>query len=145
MNVFKKHADILSSLAHPTRLEIIQLLRGQSLNVSQIVQMIGRSQANISQHLMLLREAGVLLSNKIGKESYYRVSHKNFTKAIDLMRDVLNVDLPQSGEPTVVDPVCHMELTPKTASHVYMYDGVRHYFCAGGCYREFIKEHKGVT
>lgn len=112
------------------------------MTVSQIVQMTGIRQANISQHLMILREAGVLESNKVGKESYYRVKHKNFTNAIDLMRDVLNVNLPETGEPTVIDPVCLMELTPKTAAHTYTYDGVRHYFCAGGCYKEFIHTHK---
>lgn len=142
-NVFESHAELLGSLAHPTRLEIVQLLRGQSLNVTQIVQMLGVRQANVSQHLMVLREAGVLESNKVGKEAYYRVKHKNFTRAIDLMRDVLQVDLPEAEEPTVIDPICLMELTPKTASHIYTYDGVRHYFCAGGCYKEFISQRKG--
>lgn len=144
-NVFTRHADLMSCLAHPTRLEIIQLLRGQSLNVSQIVQMTGVRQANISQHLMLLRVQGVVQVEKIGKEAYYRVAHQNFSAAIDLMRDVLNVDLPESGEPTVIDPVCHMQLTPKSASHIYLYDGVRHYFCGRGCLDKFISSHKGQS
>lgn len=141
--VFEKHASVLSALAHPTRLEIVQLLRGQSLTVSQIVSMAGGRQANISQHLMVLREAGVVENEKIGKESYYHIRHRNFSRAIDLMRDILNVDLPEMGEPTVTDPVCHMELTPKTASHHCMYDGVRQYFCGRGCLDNFLKSHKG--
>lgn len=140
--VFDLHAQLLSALAHPTRLEIIQLLRGQSLNVSQVVQMLGVRQPLVSQHLMVLREAGVLVSEKLGKENYYRVTHPNFTKAVDLMRDVLRVNLPDSGEPTVTDPICHMNITPKTAAHIYTYDGVRHYFCGKGCLNEFIKTHR---
>jgi DNA-binding transcriptional ArsR family regulator/YHS domain-containing protein len=143
--VFELHAGLLASLAHPTRLEIIQLLRGQSLTVSQIVQMTGVRQATVSQHLMILREAGVLESNKSGKESYYHIRHSNFSKAIDLMRDVLNIDLPEGGEPTVVDPICHMELTPRTASHHCMYGGVRQYFCGKGCMNTFMSSHKGDT
>jgi len=140
-NVFERHSNLLSSLAHPTRLEIIQLLRGQSLTVSQIVGMVGSRQANISQHLMLLREQGVVESEKHGKEVYYRIAHRNFTRAIDLMRDIIHLDLPEGEEPTVVDPVCHMELTPRTASFTKSYDGVRQYFCGRGCLQEFSALH----
>lgn len=141
-DVFAKHSDLLSALAHPTRLEIIQLLRGQSLNVTQMVQMLGLRQPVVSQHLMLMRDTGIVHSEKIGKEVYYRIAHANFTKAIDLMRDVLNIDLPEGGEPVVVDPVCHMQLTPQSAAHIYTYDGVRQYFCGRGCLNHFISEHK---
>lgn len=141
-DVFARHATLLSALASPTRLEIIQLLRGQSLNVTQIVAMTGERQSKVSQHLMILRESGVLESEKLGKEVYYHIRHKNFSRAIDLMRDVLSIELPISHEPLVVDPVCNMELTPSTASYTHMYDGVRHYFCGRGCLNKFIGRHK---
>ena len=57
--VFKLHAQLLKSIAHPRRLEIIHLLRDQSLLVSQIVEMLDLPQANISQHLQILRNAEV--------------------------------------------------------------------------------------
>lgn len=143
IDVFAKHASLLSVLANPTRLEIIQILRGQSLNVSQIVQMLGVRQATVSQHLMIMRESGVLESEKLGKEVYYHIKNKNFSRAIDLMRDVLQIDLPETEEPHVIDPVCHMELTPKSASYTQIYDGKRHYFCGRGCLNKFFENsHK---
>lgn len=141
-NVFERHAKVLSALSNPTRLEIIQLLRGQSLNVSQIVQMTSERQAKISQHLRVLRQVGVLDSEHIGKESYYHIKHKNFTRAIDLMRDVLNTKLPDNKEPTVTDPICQMSLTPSTSAYVCSYDGIRHYFCGKGCMHKFAQSHK---
>lgn len=152
--VFDLHAELLAALAHPTRLEIIQLVRHQALNVTQISTMLGVRQANTSQHLALLREVGVLTSQKDGKEVYYSLRHSNFAKASDLIRAVLIEDhkddeighelanLPDDLEPTVTDPVCHMQLTPSTAAHITSYDGVRHYFCGKGCLKSFLQSHR---
>ena len=87
--IFKLHADLLKAISHPKRLEIIHLLRDQELNVSEILTMLGLPQANLSQHLMVLREAGVVVTRKEGKQVYYKVAHVNFIKASDLLREVL--------------------------------------------------------
>ena len=61
MNIYKKifdvHADLLKALSHPKRLEVVHLLRDKSMCVSEIQDMLGLSQANLSQHLQILREA----------------------------------------------------------------------------------------
>lgn len=150
-NIFALHASLLKAIAHEKRLEILQLLRAHELNVSQIVEMSGLRQSNVSQHLMVLKEAGVVIGNKRGKEIYYSVRHKNFVKASDLIRSVLIEDhqkdeigkelmeLPDDLEPKVKDLVCSMELTPRTASHTYSYNGVQHYFCGKGCLNQFVE------
>jgi ArsR family transcriptional regulator len=58
--LFELHANLLKALSHPRRLEIIHLLRDQELPVTDIYTMLDLPQANISQHLMVLRDAQVV-------------------------------------------------------------------------------------
>lgn len=151
--VFELHADLLKALSHPKRLEIVQLLRDQSLSVSQIEAMLGLPQANLSQHLMVLRQAAVVLDEKKGKQVYYRIAHKNFIKACDLMRQIL-IERHRGDEladelamsmldlmPITTDPVCGMRLSPKTAAYAARINGTTHYFCAAGCKEAYAKRN----
>lgn len=153
--VFKLHSDLLKALAHPRRLEIIQLLREGELNVSQMQQMLGLPQANLSQHLMVLKENGVVEFKKTGKQVVYKLAHKNFVDASDLMRGILieryKQDKRMASElnmkmhdlvPVVADPVCGMRVSPKTASYAQTVAGKNYYFCAGGCHKEFKKNQE---
>jgi len=147
--VFQLHAELLKALSHPKRLEVIHLLRGNSLNVSEMVEMLGLPQANLSQHLMVLRDAGVVETEKRGKEVFYKLAHKNFIKASDLLREVLiekhkNDDLADELVlkmadlvPVSVDPVCKMRVSPKTAARGFKYKKKTYYFCASGCLEKF--------
>jgi len=147
--VFNLHADLLKALAHPKRLEIVHLLRDQTLNVTQIQTMLDLPQANLSQHLCVLRQKGVVTYKKEGKQILYRLTHQNFILANDLLREVLvekysNSKIAQELSikmtelvPLVIDPVCGMRLSPKTAAFALNHDGVHHYFCAAGCLSKF--------
>jgi len=150
--IFKLHSDLLKAISHPKRLEIINLLRDQELNVSEILAMLGLPQANLSQHLMVLRDAGVVQTRKDGKQVYYKLVHKNFIKAGDLVREILikrykDTDLADEFilkmddlVPLVHDPVCDMRLSPKTASYAKKYKNKDYYFCAKGCLDRFTKK-----
>lgn len=147
--VFKEHAALLKAMSHPKRIEIIHLLRGQELSVSEIQEMLDLPQANLSQHLMVLKEAGILSTKREGKNIYYKLAHKNFIKASDLVRKVL-IEM-HKGEsaaeefsqkmtdlvPLTSDPVCGMRLSPKTASFAKKHKGHDYYFCASGCLYKF--------
>ncbi len=148
--VFELHAELLKALAHPRRLEILQLLRDHELNVSEMEEMLGLPQANLSQHLMVLREAGVVGFRKEGKEVFYSVAHPNFVTASDLLREVLAERYKENKEiteelklkiqdlvPIAKDPVCGMRLSPKTASYMQEYENQDYYFCAAGCLHRF--------
>ena len=87
--VFQLHANLLKALANPKRLEIIHLLRDQELSVTVIQEMLDLPQANLSQHLQVLRHEGIVQTRKDGKQIYYHVAHKNFIAASDLLREVL--------------------------------------------------------
>jgi ArsR family transcriptional regulator len=153
-NIFDKHAELLKALAHPRRLEIISLLRDQELPVSSIHSMLDLPQANISQHLMILRDAGVVSTRRDGKQIYYSISNLKFVKASDLIREVLidknpSPDLAKELKikmkdlvPLVHDPVCGMRLSPKTASFNYSYSGEGYFFCASGCLKKFKEDPK---
>lgn len=140
----KQTATYLKALGHAKRLEIVCLLHGHELTVNQIVQMTLVRQATVSQHLMLLKQVGLVHQSKIGKEVYYSLSEDHFLN-LSLFIDGLTKARPMSDvEPTVIDPICHMHLTPASAGFTTEYDGVRHYFCGKGCLKQFNLEHKGA-
>lgn len=143
-SMVRKNAAHLKVLGHAKRLEIVCLLHGHELTVNQIVQMTALRQATVSQHLILLKQSGLVKTRKIGKEMYYVLAMDRFA-TLSIFIDGLTKTRPMSeAEPTVVDPVCHMQLTPSSASYTCEYDGVRHYFCGKGCLKEFNSSHKGV-
>ncbi len=149
--IFELHAELLKALAHPKRLEIIQLLRERNLSVTQIQTMLDLPQANLSQHLQILREAKVVSTQKMGKQIIYKIAHKNFIKACDLVRQILieqNKDSKIANEltlkmsdlvPIFTDPVCGMRVSPKTAAFVHSHNQKNYFFCASGCLKEFTK------
>lgn len=147
--IFDLHSELLKALAHPRRLEIINLLRDQELDVSDIHTMLDLPQANISQHLMLLRDAQVVNARREGKQIFYSLSHPSIIKASDLLREVLidrHQNLKNADEltlkmkdlvPLVHDPVCDMRVSPKTAGFTHSHKGETYYFCASGCVKKF--------
>lgn len=152
--MFELHADLLKALAHPRRLEIIHLLRDQELSVSDIHTMLDLPQANISQHLMVLRNAEIVATKREGKQVFYKLSNKKIIKASDLLREVLieqNENTTLANEftlsmkdlvPLAQDPVCHMRVSPKTAGFHSTHNEQHFYFCASGCLKAFSKDPK---
>ena len=153
--VFQLHAELYKALANPKRVEIIHLLRDQELSVSQIQAMLGLPQANLSQHLAILRQQNIVETRRKGTEVYYKLSHPNLIKASDLIREML-IDR-HHGEatltrelrlrmkdfiPLVIDPICGMRISPKTAASTFKIRGKTIYFCATGCQERFIKKMK---
>ena len=66
-------ARALKSISHPLRLKILCVLGDQEACVQEIVDAVGTSQSNISQHLAILRDKGVLVTRKDANRVYYRV------------------------------------------------------------------------
>lgn len=152
--VFKLHADLLKSLSNPKRLEIIHLLRDRELTVSEMRSMLGLPQANLSQHLQVLRSVGVVTTKKQGRNIIYTISHPNIVSASDLLREFLiqkNHQNPIAQElktdinqllPIVTDPICGMRLSPKEVATTYEHEHHQYFFCGIGCQKTFIKQQK---
>jgi DNA-binding transcriptional ArsR family regulator len=81
-------ARALKAMSHPLRLKILCVLGDQEVSVQDIVELVGTSQSNISQHLAILRDKDVLRTRKDANRVYYRISDPRTLKLIGLMRDV---------------------------------------------------------
>ena len=78
----------MQAIAHPLRLKILCLLGGQELSVLEIVDAVGTSQSNISQHLAVLRGEGILEPRKHANKVYYRIADARVLKIIGLTREI---------------------------------------------------------
>ena len=96
-NIFLLHANICKTLANPRRLEIISALREDELTATQLTKKILISKANLSQHMSILIQKGVVLSRREGLNVFYKLSDERITKACDLMRELLIKNLEQNN------------------------------------------------
>ncbi|MBI3163320.1 MAG: helix-turn-helix transcriptional regulator [Chloroflexi bacterium] len=87
--IYELHAGICHTLANPKRLEIIDKLRTRELSVTELTEALEISQANLSQHLSLMRQRGIVTTRREGLNIYYSLSNPKIIQACDLMRQVL--------------------------------------------------------
>jgi DNA-binding transcriptional ArsR family regulator len=78
----------MKAIAHPLRLKILCVLGDQEISVQDIVEQVGTSQSNISQHLAILRDKGVLSTRKDANRVFYKVGDLRTLKLVGMMRDV---------------------------------------------------------
>ncbi len=94
MGLITKDDDIdrasrsLKAMSHPLRLKILCTLGDQEVSVQDIVDRVGTSQSNISQHLAILRDKGILSSRKDANRVYYKVVDSRTLQLIGMMRVV---------------------------------------------------------
>ena len=78
----------IKAMSHPLRLKILCTLGDSEVSVQDIVDQVGTSQSNISQHLAILRDKGILTSRKDANRVFYRVGDNRTLKLICMMREV---------------------------------------------------------
>ena len=81
-------AQAIKAIAHPLRLKILCVLGDQEISVQDIVDQVGTSQSNISQHQAILRDKGILATRKDANRVYYRIGDLRTLKLVGMMRDV---------------------------------------------------------
>lgn len=81
-------ARAMKAMSHPLRLKILCVLGDKEVSVQDIVEYVGTTQSNISQHLAILRDKGVLRSRKDANRVYYRVGDARTLQLIGMMREV---------------------------------------------------------
>jgi ArsR family transcriptional regulator, virulence genes transcriptional regulator len=91
-------AEVLKTLASPRRLEILHALAKGPIEVGRLAEAIGASQPNVSQHLAVLRNAGIVEAERDGREVRYRLIDPDVMVACGLMRTVLERRLTRLGE-----------------------------------------------
>jgi len=78
----------IKAMAHPLRLKILCMLGESEISVQDIVGDVGTSQSNISQHLAILRDKGVLAIRKDANRVFYRIGDHRTIKLVAMMREV---------------------------------------------------------
>jgi ArsR family transcriptional regulator len=87
--ITRLQAEVLKVLASPIRLEILHLLANGPIEVSRIADTIGASQPNVSQHLAVMRNAGLVETDRHGREIRYALVDPDVIVACSVMRSVL--------------------------------------------------------
>jgi DNA-binding transcriptional ArsR family regulator len=82
-------AEVLRTLASPRRLEILHRLADGPREVGRLAAELGLSQPNVSQHLAVMRAAGIVDAERVGREVRYRLSDPDVMVACGVMRAVL--------------------------------------------------------
>jgi DNA-binding transcriptional ArsR family regulator len=79
-------ADIFHALAHPTRIAIVEALRGGELSAGKLIEQLGLEQANASQHLTVLRTKHILVNRKAGNQVFYSLRDPALIEVLDILR-----------------------------------------------------------
>ena len=89
MEIFQLQAELCKSLADSKRLMIIHELREGEKSVGELAEALGMKQSNTSQHLAVLRNAGVILPRREGSTVFYGLASLRIGDACDLVRAVI--------------------------------------------------------
>lgn len=148
--LFSIQEEIFRTIASQKRLELIQLLHTRELTVSEITDMLGIRQSNVSQHLSELRKAKIVHTRKEGTSVHYSLADPRIAQACALVKSFLceqRVIDPEMTKlmddeanmfPVSLDPVCKMRVSISYASGSETYNDTVYYFCASGCHNKFI-------
>jgi DNA-binding transcriptional ArsR family regulator len=90
---FELQAEVLQALAHPTRLAIVDLLRGGEVCVCEIAAAVGSERSNVSRHLAVMSRGGILRTRKEGRQVHYSLRTPCVLDFIACATRTLEVDL----------------------------------------------------
>ena len=94
--IYNLHAEMCKVFSNPTRLEILNLLRDKEMSVTELINKSKLSQANISQHLSIMKSKGIAVSKRDGKMIYYKLSNPKIIKAFDIIKEIITERLEKS-------------------------------------------------
>jgi DNA-binding transcriptional ArsR family regulator len=89
-------ANVFQALAHPTRIAIIEALRDGELSAGAIQDRLSIEQANLSQHLAMLRTGQLVTNRKEGNQVFYSLRHPLLIKVLDVMRRYFQAHLSET-------------------------------------------------
>jgi len=101
MQYYELHAEVCKTFGHPKRLFIIDSLRKKELPVSELATITGMDISNLSQHLKILKEKGLVKRKREGTSIFYSLAHPNIIQAYDLISEVLSKSIAENQ--TILD------------------------------------------
>src|SRR5438552_3332471 len=90
-------ASIFHALAHPTRVAIVEVLRDREISARAIQEVLRVEQANLSQHLAILRSHRIVAHRKEGNQVFYSLRNKVLIKVLDLMPQYFQLNLNEAA------------------------------------------------
>ena len=94
--LYRLQAEFCKGMAHPKRIHILRTLKDGEKTVNELARLTGLQQANVSQHLALLRQFGLLSSRRDGTSIYYSISDPRIVEACELVRTCIGERLKKS-------------------------------------------------
>jgi ArsR family transcriptional regulator len=89
-------ADIFQALGHPTRIAILEFLGEGELSAGALMEMLGMEQANVSQHLAILRAKQIVMNRRAGNQVFYSVRDPIIIEVLHLMRTYFHAHLKEA-------------------------------------------------
>lgn len=102
-------ANVFQALAHPTRIAIVEALREGELPAGAIQEQLGIEQANLSQHLAVLRSRQIVVNRKEGNQVFYSLRNRALLEVLELMRGYFQSNLSEA-----VQMLSEIEAEPAT-------------------------------
>lgn len=87
--IYALQADVCKALAHPLRIEVIDILKEGELCFSNILERTGGLKSNLSQHISIMTKSGILKMRKDSRCNYYRLSSAKVGRACTIMHEVM--------------------------------------------------------
>lgn len=97
LEIYRMQAEIAKALANPVRLRLLDLIGGGEVPYGALLDDVGVSKANLSQHLAVLRRAGVLSVRRVGVHVHYRLRFPEIKGLCSAMREILAKHLDEHG------------------------------------------------
>jgi DNA-binding transcriptional ArsR family regulator len=94
--IFERQANMCKAFANPIRLYILYQLGKHEWSVTELQQMLGISVPNLSQHLAILRSAGVIITRREGKRVFCSLPIPEVKQTCDLIHNVLRRQIKES-------------------------------------------------
>jgi DNA-binding transcriptional ArsR family regulator len=97
-DVFDQAADLFAVLASPLRIKILHCCCTGERSVNELIELVGSSQPNVSQHLALMHRAGVLAKRKEGAQVFYRVANEQAAAVCRSVCTQIAIDSDEGGK-----------------------------------------------
>jgi ArsR family transcriptional regulator len=94
--VYQLHAELCQALADPKRILILYALAEQPQTVGDLAERLDIRQSNVSQHLAVLRDRGLVATERNGTSVRYSIKYPGVVTALDLLRGVLKEKLEEA-------------------------------------------------
>jgi len=102
--LYRMQAEFCKGMAHPKRIQIIAMLKNGEKTVNELARLTGIPQANMSQHLSILRQLGLLVTRRDGTNIYYSISDDRIVEACELVRSCIGERLKKSQMLLTIPP-----------------------------------------